>query len=182
MSDDTEQWHYPDWRLNQTTPSLVGSIVQHQHHLGTFHPACSAPMLSLSQSMDEASQPPPSPMLDALFGTSNIFPFENCKGQSVDQNYERAAEYYEAATRQGVAEAQFNLGALYAHGQGVEQSFETAREWWMKAAEQGHEKAIENLRRLLTKLKEEQHPLHTTQTMLHLRHLQDIHPQIKKLQ
>ena len=76
----------------------------------------------------------------------------------MDQNYERAAEYYEAATRQGVAEAQFNLGALYAHGQGVEQSFETAREWWMKAAEQGHEKAIENLRRLLTKLKEEQHP------------------------
>jgi TPR repeat protein len=87
--------------------------------------------------MDEASQPPPSPMLDALFGTSNIFPFENCKGQSVDQNYERAAEYYEAAARQGMAIAQNNLGILYANGQGVDQSYERAAEHYEAAARQG---------------------------------------------
>ena len=62
--------------------------------------------------------------------------------------YERAAEYYEAAARQGLAGAQYNLGLLYANGQGVEQSNETARELWMKSAEQGFENAIKALQRL----------------------------------
>jgi TPR repeat protein len=35
------------------------------------------------------------------------------EGQGVDQNYERAAEYYEAAALQGCAVAQNNLGVLY---------------------------------------------------------------------
>ena len=70
------------------------------------------------------------------------------EGQGVDQNYERAVEYYEAAARQGHADAQFNLGLLQARGQGVKQSYETAREWWMKAAEQGVASAIKNLQTL----------------------------------
>jgi len=70
------------------------------------------------------------------------------KGQGVDQSYERAAEYYEPAARQGHTDAQFNLGALYANGQGVEQSNETAREWWLKSAEQGDEDAIKGLQLL----------------------------------
>ena len=61
-------------------------------------------------------------------------------GQGVDQSYERAAEYFEAAAKQGHAGAQFNLGALYKNGQGVEQSFDIAREWMMKAAEEGGKK------------------------------------------
>jgi len=69
-------------------------------------------------------------------------------GQGVDQSYERAAEYYETAARQGHANAQFNLGLFYANGQGVEQSNETARELWMKSAEQGNENAIKSLQRL----------------------------------
>ena len=68
------------------------------------------------------------------------------RGQGVEQqSYERAAEYYEAAARQGMTEAQYNLGTLYAIGQGVEQSFEIARECWMKSAEQGNEDSIGNL-------------------------------------
>ena len=66
-------------------------------------------------------------------------------GHGVDQSNEKAAEYYEAAARQGVAGAQYNLGALYYNGEGVEQSDETARGWWMKSAEQGHETAIRGL-------------------------------------
>jgi TPR repeat protein len=69
-------------------------------------------------------------------------------GQGVDQSYERAVEYYEAAARQGLASAQFNLGSRYALGQGVEKSFEKAREWWIKSAEQGHEGAINGLQLL----------------------------------
>jgi TPR repeat protein len=70
------------------------------------------------------------------------------EGQGVNQSYERAIEYYEAAANQGAADAQNNLGALYANGHGVEQSNETAREWWMKAAEQGNETAIKGLQEL----------------------------------
>ena len=66
-------------------------------------------------------------------------------GLGVDQNYERAKEYYEAAAKQGYSVAQLNLGGLYYNGKGVEQSFETAREWWMKAVEQGGESSIRNL-------------------------------------
>ena len=69
-------------------------------------------------------------------------------GKGVDQSYERAAEYYEAAARQGHDNAQYNLGLLYVRGQGVEQSSETARAWMIKAAEQGHENAIKGLQML----------------------------------
>ena len=70
------------------------------------------------------------------------------QGLGVDQNYERTEEYYEAAARQGDADAQYNLGHRYAHGQGVEQSIETARKWWVKAAAQGEDIAIKTLQQL----------------------------------
>ena len=54
-------------------------------------------------------------------------------------------ELFELAANQGDADAQYDLGCLYANGQGVEQSNEKAREWMIKAAEQGHEKAIKGL-------------------------------------
>ena len=66
-------------------------------------------------------------------------------GRGVDQNYERAVEYFEAAARQGDGMAQFNLGDLYVQGQGVEQSIEKGREWLLKAAEQGEESSIREL-------------------------------------
>ena len=69
-------------------------------------------------------------------------------GQGVDQSYERAAEYYEAAAKQGCARAQFSLGRFYAMGQDVEVSDETACGWWMKSAEQGVEDAFKCLQQL----------------------------------
>ena len=85
-------------------------------------------------------------------------------GQGVDQSYERAAEYFEAAALQGLSRAQYNpwnLGIFFGKGQGVEQSFETARKWWMKSAEQGEEPEKSKPSKdsnSLTKQKEEQHP------------------------
>ena len=70
------------------------------------------------------------------------------QGHGVDQSYERASEYYEAAAKQGMTGAQYNLGLLYCNGQGVERSYETARGWWMKAAESGEENAINMLQQL----------------------------------
>ena len=45
------------------------------------------------------------------------------------------------AAEQGVAEAQFNLGWMYANGQGVRQDYAQAVQWYRRAAEQGHAQA-----------------------------------------
>ena len=42
---------------------------------------------------------------------------------------------------QGVAEAQYNLGVMYAYGQGVRQDYAEAVRWYRKAAEQGYAEA-----------------------------------------
>jgi UDP-3-O-acyl-N-acetylglucosamine deacetylase len=48
-------------------------------------------------------------------------------GEGVEQDYERAMEYYELAADQGHAKAQNNLGSCYFYGNGVEQDYEKAR-------------------------------------------------------
>ena len=47
--------------------------------------------------------------------------------------------------RAGVAEAQFNLGVMYANGQGVKQDYFEAVRWFLQAAEQGVASAQANL-------------------------------------
>jgi len=47
--------------------------------------------------------------------------------------------------KQGSADAQYNLGVLYANGHGVPQGYGTARQWYEKAAAQGHASAQYNL-------------------------------------
>jgi TPR repeat protein len=56
---------------------------------------------------------------------------------TLDQTREKA--------EQGEADAQFNLGLLYANGEGVPQDYAEARTWYLKAAEQGDAKAQFNL-------------------------------------
>ena len=57
----------------------------------------------------------------------------------------RAIELYTLSAEQGIAKAQYNLGAMYYNGQGVEQSSTTAREWCAKAAAQGNEDAVHSV-------------------------------------
>ena len=66
-------------------------------------------------------------------------------GQGCEQSYERAAEWFEKAARQGYADAQVNLGVLYCDGQGVFQSFERAVELYKQSAAQGNVIAQHNL-------------------------------------
>lgn len=49
---------------------------------------------------------------------------------------------------EGNAEAQNNLGALYAEGKGVPKDYAQARQWYEKAAAQGHALAQNNLAEL----------------------------------
>ena len=51
--------------------------------------------------------------------------------------------WYRKAADQGQADAQCNLGAMYAGGEGVARSFEAALVWFKKAAAQGLSEAKE---------------------------------------
>jgi TPR repeat protein len=51
------------------------------------------------------------------------------------------------AEAQGYAEAQYNLGNLYANGQGVPKDYAKAIYWLKKAAEQGNKTAKRDLQR-----------------------------------
>ncbi len=49
-----------------------------------------------------------------------------------------AVKWYRNAAEQGHADAQFNLGTMYANGDGVPEDDATAMKWYRKAAEQRH--------------------------------------------
>ena len=66
-------------------------------------------------------------------------------GRGVAKSHQEAAKWYRLAADQGVAEAQFALGAMYEQGQGVPQDYEEAVKWWRLAAEQKLEVAQYNL-------------------------------------
>ncbi len=54
----------------------------------------------------------------------------NIQAQDIEKTRYRA--------EQGYADAQYNLGILYANGQGVRQNYVEAEKWYRKSAEQGH--------------------------------------------
>lgn len=62
-----------------------------------------------------------------------------------DGRFAEAAGWYERAARQGLAEAQNNLGVMLKDGQGVERDEAGAVEWFRKAARQGNVLAQSNL-------------------------------------
>ena len=70
------------------------------------------------------------------------------KGQCARQDYAVAREWLETAAMQGNAEAQFNLGALYAQGKGVRQDRRTAKRWFGKACDNGNQEGCERYRGL----------------------------------
>ena len=53
-------------------------------------------------------------------------------------------KWYRLAAEQGFANAQSNLGLMYAYGQGVIQDNVYAHMWWNIAASSGHKSAVEN--------------------------------------
>jgi len=70
---------------------------------------------------------------------------KNAAGVVLDNDPAMAAGWFYRAAEQGYADAQFNLGLLYANGDGVAQDMEEAAELFMLAAEQGHVDAENNL-------------------------------------
>jgi uncharacterized protein len=60
-------------------------------------------------------------------------------------DYITALRHIEPLANQGNANAQTNLGSMYAEGKGVPQDYKTAVKWWTLAAEQGFAAAQSNL-------------------------------------
>jgi len=80
-----------------------------------------------------------SPYYEFIFG----YLFE--QGRGIPQDYSAAARYYEAASLQGYAPAQNNLGSLYQHGLGVQKDSSKAFELYLLSARQADPAAQCNL-------------------------------------
>jgi uncharacterized protein len=65
--------------------------------------------------------------------------------------YASAAREFRPLAEQGVAEAQFYLGVMYANGRGFPQNYGEAVRWYRLAAEQGFPKAMSNLGQMYSK-------------------------------
>lgn len=61
----------------------------------------------------------------------------------LEQNYQKAFEWYTKSANQGDAEAQYNLGTMYHNGRGVKQDLNTAKQWLTKACENGYTEACQ---------------------------------------
>ncbi|SFE26961.1 tetratricopeptide repeat protein [Nitrosomonas sp. Nm166] len=70
---------------------------------------------------------------------------KSSSGQVLSNDPELAAGWFFRAAEQGYADAQANLGLMYANGEGVEKDMAQAVELFRKAAEQGHVNAQNNL-------------------------------------
>ncbi|MDH4328118.1 MAG: sel1 repeat family protein [Nitrospira sp.] len=76
-----------------------------------------------------------------------LFPVEQGAAYPKD-GPEMSAKDLETQAAEGNAEAQNNLGGLYAEGKGVPKDYVQARQWYEKAAAQGHALAQNNLAEL----------------------------------
>ena len=66
-------------------------------------------------------------------------------GDSVEQDFVEAANWYKIAAEQGHARSQHNLACMHEKGQGVFRDCAEAAKWYRMAAEQGHAGSQNNL-------------------------------------
>jgi TPR repeat protein len=66
-------------------------------------------------------------------------------GAGVNQDYDKARQWFEKGAAHGDGEAMDQLGGLYALGQGVVQDYQEARKWFEKSAVAGNAQAMNNL-------------------------------------
>src|ERR1043166_5750350 len=66
-------------------------------------------------------------------------------GHGVPQDYDKAMEFYLAASKQKYSRAEYNVGLLIYNGKGVQRDFATARSWFEIAAAHGSPDAMAGL-------------------------------------
>jgi len=78
------------------------------------------------------------------------------KGQGVEQDYEKAGEWFRKASEQGLAVAMYKLAKLYTKGEGVPKDLEFAYVWYSVAAVHEHQKSINMIEKAKSKLSDEE--------------------------
>ena len=69
-------------------------------------------------------------------------------GKGVEENYDKAFDWFKKSAEQGYPAAQFNLGLCFYYGKGVKEDTDRALEFLKQSAEQGHSVAQEWLEKL----------------------------------
>ncbi|WP_133130011.1 tetratricopeptide repeat protein [Legionella yabuuchiae] len=69
-------------------------------------------------------------------------------GIAVNQNYQKAMEFYQLAAEQKDLRAEYNIGLMYLEGKGVEQNYKEAESWLKDAAFKGNAMAQYALARI----------------------------------
>ena len=59
-------------------------------------------------------------------------------GETVKEDYSRAAMLFRKAAENGSSEAQFAMGCMYQNGKGVTQNYLDAAKWYLKSAQAGN--------------------------------------------
>ena len=62
-----------------------------------------------------------------------------------DSNYELALAIFLPLARDGIANAQYNVGLLFQQGRGTKQNYKKASQWYLSAANQKHIGAQNNI-------------------------------------
>ena len=78
------------------------------------------------------------------------------KGQGVEQDYEKAGEWFRKASEQGLAVAMYKLAGLYTEGNGVPKDLEFAYVWYSVGAVQKHQKSINMIEKAKSRLSGEE--------------------------
>ena len=81
---------------------------------------------------------------DAQLVLGNIY-FSGMPLIGINEDYAQAAEWFEKSAKNGLDEAQNNLGIMYAFGIGVGQNYEKAFYWYSQAAGRMHLEAMSNV-------------------------------------
>lgn len=92
-----------------------------------------------------ASADSPSPTPQAETANSSASLFQSGVSAYERKNYPVALKIFTELAEQGDAQAQYNLGFMYANGEGVPKNAAQAVTWYRKAAEQGVAEAQLNL-------------------------------------
>jgi len=78
------------------------------------------------------------------------------KGQGVEQDYEKAGEWFRKASKQGLPVAMYKLAGLYTKGKGVPKDLEFAYVWYSVAAVHEHQKSMNMIEKAKSNLSSEE--------------------------
>ena len=84
----------------------------------------------------------------AMFGSLAVAQedaFQKGSAALLQEDYVEAVKWYRLSAKQGLAEAQYVLGVMYANGEGVPENDTEAVKWYRLAADQGDAMAQSNL-------------------------------------